>query len=48
MALEDKYVNSFTYFGFKKLFGSESNKDLLIDFLNKVVLPNRHKIADFS
>ena len=48
MALQDKYVNPFTDFGFKKLFGSEPNKDLLIDFLNEVVLPSRHKIADLS
>lgn len=33
MALQDKYINPFTDFGFKKLFGSEPNKDLLIDFL---------------
>jgi len=32
MALQDKYINPFTDFGFKKLFGSEPNKDLLIDF----------------
>lgn len=31
MALQDKYINPFTDFGFKKLFGSEPNKDLLID-----------------
>lgn len=36
MALQDKYINPFTDFGFKKLFGSEANKDLLIDFLNQV------------
>ncbi|MFM8489298.1 MAG: PD-(D/E)XK nuclease family transposase, partial [Bacteroidota bacterium] len=36
MALQDKYINPFTDFGFKKLFGSEPNKDLLIDFLNQV------------
>ena len=28
MALQDKYINPFTDFGFKKLFGSEPNKDL--------------------
>jgi PD-(D/E)XK nuclease family transposase len=28
----DKYINPFTDFGFKKLFGTEPNKDLLIDF----------------
>ena len=35
MALQDKSINPFTDFGFKKLFGSEPNKDLLIDFLNQ-------------
>ena len=29
-----KYVNPFTDYGFKLIFGSEANKDLLIDFLN--------------
>ena len=47
MALQDKYINPFTDFGFKKLFGSEPNKDLLIDFLNQV-LPEKHKIKDLS
>ena len=28
----DKYINPFTDFGFKKLFGTEMNKDLLMDF----------------
>ena len=45
--LQDKYVNPLTDFGFKKLFGSESNKILLIDFLNHI-LPERHKIEDLS
>jgi len=48
VSMKEKYVNPFTDFGFKKLFGTELNKDLLIDFLNQVVLPNRHKIADLS
>jgi predicted transposase/invertase (TIGR01784 family) len=47
MALLDRYINPFTDFGFKKLFGSEPNKDLLIDFLNQV-LPGRHKIKDLT
>jgi predicted transposase/invertase (TIGR01784 family) len=42
-----KYVNPYTDFGFKKLFGEEANKDLLIDFLNQL-LPNQHQIADLS
>ena len=33
---QEKYLNPFTDFGFKKLFGSEPNKDLLIDFLNQI------------
>ena len=42
----EKYINPLTDFGFKKLFGTEPNKDLLIDFLNEI-LPNR-KIKDLS
>lgn len=30
---KERYVNPYTDFGFKKLFGSEVNKDLLISFL---------------
>ncbi len=39
-----KYINPYTDFGFKKLFGEEANKDLLIDFLNQL-LPPHHQIA---
>lgn len=46
-ALKDKYINPLTDFGFKKLFGSEPNKVLLIDFLNQI-LPDRHKIKDLT
>lgn len=46
-ALQDRYVNPLTDFGFKKLFGSEPNKVLLIDFLNQV-LPAHHQIEDLS
>jgi predicted transposase/invertase (TIGR01784 family) len=31
------YINLFTDFGFKKIFGTDSNKDLLIHFLNTVL-----------
>lgn len=47
MSLTDKYINPFTDFGFKRLFGSEPNKDLLIDFLNQL-LPSYHKIEDLT
>lgn len=33
----EKYINLFTDFGFKKIFGTEFNKELLIDFLNQVL-----------
>ena len=33
----EKFINPFTDFGFKKLFGEEVNKDLLIDFLNELL-----------
>lgn len=36
----ERYINPLTDFGFKKLFGSEPNKLLLIDFLNQI-LPDR-------
>ncbi|TAF81189.1 MAG: Rpn family recombination-promoting nuclease/putative transposase [Runella slithyformis] len=39
-----RYINPYTDFGFKKLFGEEANKDLLIDFLNQL-LPVYHQIA---
>ena len=42
-----KYINPYTDFGFKKLFGEEGNKALLIDFLNQL-LPLHHQIADLT
>jgi len=48
MTVKERYINPFTDFGFKKLFGTELNKDLLIDFLNEVVLPQNKKIADLK
>ena len=32
-----KYLNPLTDYGFKRIFGNESYKDVLIDFLNKLV-----------
>ncbi|MCC8120227.1 MAG: Rpn family recombination-promoting nuclease/putative transposase [Bacteroidales bacterium] len=34
---KEKFINPFTGFGFKRLFGSEANKDILINFLNSVI-----------
>jgi predicted transposase/invertase (TIGR01784 family) len=39
-AVKDKltrYINLLTDFGFKRIFGEEANKDLLVDFLNAVL-----------
>lgn len=44
---KEKYINPFTDFGFKKLFGEEPNKDLLIDFLNEL-LKNESKIKNLT
>lgn len=43
---QEKYINPLTDFGFKKLFGTEPNKNLLIDFLNQI-LPDS-KIKDLT
>jgi predicted transposase/invertase (TIGR01784 family) len=45
--IEEKYINPFTDFGFKKLFGEEISKDLIIDFLNQL-LPSEHKITELK
>jgi predicted transposase/invertase (TIGR01784 family) len=47
MKFSEKYINPLTDFGFKKLFGEEVNKELLIDFLNEL-LPERHKIKELT
>jgi predicted transposase/invertase (TIGR01784 family) len=45
--IAQKYINPFTDFGFKKIFGEEANKDLLIDFLNEL-LTDKGKIIDLT
>ena len=47
MEKHSRFINPFTDFGFKKLFGTEFNKDLLIDFLNQV-LDHREQIKDLT
>ncbi len=44
----EKYINPFTDYGFKKLFGEEPNKDLLIDFLNELLKEEQGKITDLQ
>ncbi len=45
--MKARYINPYTDFGFKKLFGEEVNKDLLVDFLNQL-LPAQHKIVNLT
>ncbi|MEM6318678.1 MAG: Rpn family recombination-promoting nuclease/putative transposase [Bacteroidota bacterium] len=45
MTFQGKYINLFTDFGFKRVFGEEANKDILMDFLNQV-LPTEYSIHD--
>ena len=45
--MKAKYLNPFTDFGFKKIFGEEASKPLLIDFLNSL-LPQSDKIVDLT
>ena len=47
-ALKDKYIDPFTDFGFKKLFGEECNKDLLLDFLNELLYREEGKIVSIT
>ncbi|MCU0352425.1 MAG: Rpn family recombination-promoting nuclease/putative transposase [Cytophagales bacterium] len=44
----EKYINPFSDFGFKKLFGEEPNKDLLIDFLNTLLAGEQAPIATLT
>lgn len=44
---QERFINPFTDFGFKKLFVTEFNKELLIDFLNQV-LGDRERIHDLT
>jgi len=37
LTFESRYLNPLTDFGFHKLFGTESCKELLIDFLNEII-----------
>ncbi len=43
---EPLFINPFTDFGFKKIFGEEQNKDLLIDFLNELLAAQNQHISD--
>lgn len=46
--VKERYICPFTDFGFKKLFGTEPNKDLLIDFLNELLRNDEGEIVDLT
>ncbi len=43
-----KYIDPFTDFGFKRLFGEEDSKDLLKDFLNELLRDEEQSIVELS
>ncbi len=45
---KEKYINPFTDYGFKRLFGEEPNKDLLLDFLNELLKEKEGEILEIS
>ncbi len=48
MEFRERYLNPFTDFGFKKLFGEEPNKDLLLDFLNELLREQEGEIKSLT
>jgi predicted transposase/invertase (TIGR01784 family) len=44
----ERYINPFTDYGFKKLFGEEPNKDLLLDFLNELLKEEQGRIVSLN
>lgn len=48
MEPREKYVNIFTDFGFKKLFGEKPSKPLLLDFLNELLIEQEGPIKNIS
>ena len=45
---KEKYINPFTDYGFKRLFGEEPNKNLLLDFLNELLKKEQGKIKELQ
>lgn len=43
-----RFINPFTDFGFKKLFGEEANKDILLDFLNEILREEQGEIKSLT
>jgi predicted transposase/invertase (TIGR01784 family) len=45
---KEKYINPFTDYGFKRLFGEEPNKGLLLDFLNELLKEEQGRITELT
>ncbi|MBD2482054.1 Rpn family recombination-promoting nuclease/putative transposase [Planktothrix sp. FACHB-1365] len=43
-----RFINPKTDFAFKKIFGSEDSKDILISFLNSILYPDNPQIEDLT
>ena len=48
LEFKEKYINPFTDYGFKRLFGEEPNKNLLLDFLNELLKEEQGKITELK
>ncbi|MCW5213031.1 PD-(D/E)XK nuclease family transposase [Desulfobulbus sp. TB] len=48
MPTKERYINLFTDYGFKKIFGEQPNKNLLLDFLNELLKEEQGKIRDLT
>ncbi len=44
----EKYINPFTDYGFKRIFGEEPSKELLKDFLNDLLYEEQGKVEDIQ
>ena len=45
---KEKYINPFTDYGFKRLFGEEPSKELLLDFLNELLKKEQGEIVSLT
>jgi predicted transposase/invertase (TIGR01784 family) len=48
MEFTEKYINPFTDYGFKRLFGEEPSKELLLDFLNELLKQEQGRITHLT
>ena len=46
--MEERFVNPYTDYGFKKLFGTEQNADLLVSFLNSLISDGEDPIVSIN